>query len=442
MVKTCSSKWLPALLLGAFSGAFSGLSSASNFHLMEQNASGIGNAFAGSAAVADNASTVYFNPAGMTQLKTYEISGGGALLKPSFTFHDQGSQVGSLGNAGSGGDAGGLAVLPNIFGTWAITKDLYIGLGISAPFGLKTEYDERWQGAAQSTKFEVKTININPSIAYRVNDRVSLGFGLNWQDMNAEYKRLASVGAGSALPFGDRVTSTVKLEDSAWGWNAGALFRLSPSTKVGFSYRSKVKYKASGDIKLASDSSAQGNATLNALQANGFQSDAKSDLTMPDVFIMSVTQKLSDKWEMLGDVSWTGWSSIPKVDIMRASGMQNGLLAQRLDTDYRDAWRIALGANYQLNDTWKLKYGFAYDQTPVKHDRERLSSLPDNDRVWLSFGAQWLPNKTSTVDLGAAYIYVRDSNINNNQITNSRGHLKGDYSGSIWMLGAQYSVAF
>ena len=433
MVRGISMRLIPAVMLAAFSG----VAGASGFQLMEQNASGIGNAYAGSAAVADNASTIFFNPAGMTQLQEREVSGGLSIVKPSFTFDNKGSSVGSLANTGDGGDAGGWAFIPNAYMSWALSKDLYVGVGVGAPFGLKTEYDDRWVGAAQSQMFEVKTININPSVAYRVNDKVSLGFGVNWQKIDAKYNRIAGTTAGTSL-----VTSKMELSDDAWGWNVGGLFTVSPSTKLGLSYRSRIKYHTDGDVKLSSDGSALGNGTLAGLVAGGRQSDLTADLTLPDTFIMSVTQKLSDKWEMLGDVSWTGWSTIPKVDIMRSSGSLNGQTAQTLDTEFRDAWRVALGATYKYNDAWKLKYGVAYDQTPVKGADTRMTSLPDNDRVWFSFGAQWLPSKASKLDLGVSYIYVRDSKIDNDQTAAERGRVTGEYSGDIWILGAQYSMAF
>ena len=246
MARNNSMKLIPALMLIAFSGAVS----ASGFQLMEQSASGIGNAYAGSAAVAENASTIYYNPAGMTQLQDREISGGLSVVRPSYSFQDKGSSVGTLGVTGNGGDAGGWGLLPNGYASWALTKDVYLGIGFGAPFGLKTEYDDRWIGAAQSVKFDLKTYNINPSIAYRVNDKVSLGAGLNWQKMSAEYVRLARTSAGYSS-----VKSTMNLEDSAWGWNVGALFTVSPSTKVGLSYRSKVKYHTEGDVTLSSDGS-------------------------------------------------------------------------------------------------------------------------------------------------------------------------------------------
>lgn len=426
-------KLIPALILIAFSGA----ASASGFQLLEQNASGIANAYAGSAAVADNASTIYFNPAGMTQLQAREVSGGLSVVNPSFSFDNRGSSVGALTGTGDGGDAGGWAFIPNGYLSWALSKDLYIGVGVGAPFGLKTEYDNPWVGAAQSVEFEIKTYNVNPSIAYRVNETVSLGFGVNWQYVDATYKRQAGVAAAALAATPVKLT----LDDDAWGWNVGALFTLSPSTKVGLSYRSTIQYHTSGKIKASGPSPA-----INA----GGSSDAEADIEMPDTFIMSVTQKLSDKWEMLGDVSWTGWSSIPKVDIYRSSntgaGTGNGTIAQVLESDFQDTWRVALGANYQYNDAWKLKFGLAYDQTPVKGASSRLVSLPDNDRVWFSFGTQWTPDKASRLDLGVSYIHVQDSKINNNQSTGfgaaARGIVTGDYNASIWLLGAQYSMAF
>lgn len=182
------------------------------------------------------------------------------------------------------------------------------------------------------------------------------------------------------------------------------------------------------------------------MSQGGYASDLKASLTMPDTAILSVTQKLDSKWEMLGDVSWTGWSSIPKVDIMRTSGPRSlnpaTEKAQTLGTDFKDAWRVALGANYSLNDAWKLKFGVAYDQTPVKNASSRLTALPDNDRIWLTTGAQWIPSKDSRVDFGLAYIHVKDDKINNDQSVDGRGSVTGDYTGHIWVLGAQYSMSF
>lgn len=441
MNTTITPRLIPALIAIAFSGS----ASAAGFQLFgEQNAAGIGNAGAGSAAVAENASTIYYNPAGMTQLQRLEVSGGVTAVKTNFNFSDNGSSVGTaLGPSGDGGNGGGWGFVPNAYMSMALNKDIYIGLGIGAPFGLKTEYDNPWKGAAQSISFDIKTININPSIAWRATDWVSFGFGLNWQKIDAEYVRAAAtvnLGAGAAGAAGSTVR--LNLDDDAWGWNVGALFTLSPATKLGVSYRSAIKYETSGDVGITSNGTPAANATTGGLIATGRASNTSASIKLPDTFILSATHKLNDQWELLGDVSWTGWSSIPKVDIVRTSGPLNGQVAQTLETDFRDTWRFAAGANYKLNDAWKLKMGVAYDQTPVKDAAHRLVSLPDNNRTWFSLGAQWKPSKTLTLDVGGAYLYVKDAEINNNQSAAGRGLVKGTYSDSAWLFGTQVSMAF
>ena len=438
----------PRLITALMAVAFAGSAQASGFQLIgEQNASGLGNAGAGSAAVAENASTIFYNPAGLTQLQAREVSIGGTLVKTNFEFSNDGSSVGALGTAGDGGNGGNLGFVPNAYMSWAVTKDIYLGLGIGAPFGLKTEYDNPWKGAAHSVSFDIKTININPTVAWRATDWMSLGFGINWQKVDAEYIRSTAVSNAGLRD----TTVTLKLSDDAWGWNAGALFNLGPATKLGVSYRSTIKYETTGDVSVSGNGTPVSNGTAASLNASGATSDAKASIKMPDTLIISATHKLNNQWELLGDVSWTGWSSIPKVDIMRTSGLRNGTLAQVLDTEFRDTWRFAVGTTYTMNDAWKIKLGLAYDQTPVKGPDTRLTSLPDNNRTWFSAGVQWKPSKMTALDLGATYLYLKDAEINNNQsvtVTNSttaaanRGTVKGTYSDSAFLVGAQFSMAF
>ena len=431
MQSKLSMKLVSALLLTIFSGA----AAASAFQVLKQNGSGLGNAYAGSAAVAENASTIFHNPAAMTRLQAREVSLGLTAIRPSMRFSDRGSNVDALAGSGNGGDAGGYwAPIPNANLAWALSKDVYLGLGISAPFGLKTDYDDRWLGAAQSQLFDMKTLNVNPSLAWRVNEKLSLGFGLNWQKVNMKFRSLA--GSDAAL---SHIVAKGELDDDALGWNAGVLFEISPTTRLGISYRSSVKYHTTGDSRLASDGTVMGNTVLAGIAGMGVATNAKikSTLKMPDLFILSVAQRLSDRWEMLGDISRTGWHVIPRFDIHDSS---SGALAQRLNADFRNAWRIALGANYQYNDQWKLKYGIAYDQSPVKRPRTRLAQLPDNERVWLSFGAQWTPDKASRFDLGMAYIHLKNNRID--QHLADTNHLIGKYKGNLLVFGAQYSLAF
>lgn len=388
-MKTMTLRTVPALLLVAFSGA----ASAAAFQLLEQNASGLGTAYAGSAAVADNASTVFFNPAGMTQLTGFQLSAGVTGVGPSYQYRSE------PGGVESGGDAGGWAAVPNGYMSWQVTKDLFVGVGLSAPFGLATEYEDGWAGQTRAIKSEIKTINLNPSVAYRVNDKVSLGFGINYQTIDGE------------LTSRPGPLVTLKGDDASWGWNAGALFTLSPAMRVGIAYRSAIKHRLEGTINGATP--------------------IRADVELPDTFTLSVWQQVSDRWEAMGDLSFTRWSTLQSFDVYHRT---LGALVTSETFRYDDSWRIAWGAAYKLNDAAKLKFGIAYDRTPVR-DEFRSARVPDNDRLWLSLGGQWNAGHYGKFDLGYSYLYVKDPSI-------SQAPLAGKYDASAHILGLQYSVGF
>lgn len=420
-------------LLAAFALGAHSYSHASGFQLLEQNASGLGNAYAGSAAVAEDASTVFFNPAGMTKLQPREVSVGVNYIAPSFKFSNNGSTTGNL--SGIGGDAGSAALVPNAYATIALSPDLFFGLGIGAPFGLKTEYEKPWLGGAQSQEFDIVTKNLNPSLAWKINPEWSVGAGINVQSMTAYYSRIASVNAATG---GTTTTATFDAEDKhSFGWNVGAIFTPNQDTRIGAAYRSKVRHTLSGTLGF--DGTLDGSALTGGLTTD---CSATATVTLPDSFILSLAQQVDSNWEALADISWTGWSSIPKVEIIRTGGTLAGTVAQRLDTEFRDTWRIALGGNYTISEKWKVRFGAAWDQTPVKNAALRLVSLPDSDRVWVSSGLQWHPVKDNRVDLGLAYLMFGNSDINNNQTADGRGTVKGSYDGQIYILGLQYSQAF
>lgn len=388
---------LPLLILTAFSAS----ASAAAFQLLEQNASGLGTAYAGSAAVAEDASTIYFNPAGMTQLSGRQVSFGVNAVGPSYRFRDGGSAGPTMG-AGDGGNAGGWAGVPNAYMSWQLSPDLYAGLGISAPFGLSTEYNSGWIGKAQAIKSEIRTINYNPALAYRLNDKVSLGAGLNYQTIDAE------MTSNPGAPY------RVKGDDGSWGWNAGALFTLSPAMRVGISYRSAVSHRLDGTRTL------------------GGTSPATADIKLPGTFILSVWQQLSDRWEMMGDFSYTRWSSLDQLVIHRTGGTDVE------NFNYKNSWRLAWGAAYKYTPALKLKFGIAYDHSPVS-DADRSPRVPDNDRLWLSLGGQWNAGRYGTLDIGYSYLYVRDPSIDR---TVNGTRVLGEYDAGAHILGAQYSYGF
>jgi len=408
-MKKTTLRLLPALIAAAFSGA----ASAGAFQLWEQNASGIATSYAGSAAVADNASTIYFNPAGMTQLPGLQLSVGVSGVGPSFKFSNSGSS-GLLGAGGDGGDAGSWAAVPNAHFSWQLAPDWFVGLGISSPFGLRTQYDDNWLGSYQSLKSEVTTVNYNPSLAWRASDKVSLGLGVSYQTIDAEMTNMSPIGLYK-----------LKGDDATWGWNAGALFTLSPAMRVGVSYRSAVKYTLDGDASLGS-----------------LATGAKADLKLPDLFIVSVWQQVSDRWEAMGDLSYTRWSTLDTLNIRYSSPLAGQTGASEY-FGYDDAWRIAWGAAYKASEAWKIKFGIAYDRTPTT-DSGRSARVPDNDRLGFSFGGQWNGGVYGRIDAGYAYLYLKDPNLNQTRTfaPGVSSSLRGTYSDSAHILGVQYSKGF
>lgn len=423
---------LPLLLAGLFSGS----ASAAGFGLLEQNASGIGNAYAGSAALADDASTIFFNPAGMTRLAGRSFAVGADAVRPSNKFRNNGS-IGALGRpaGGDGGDAGDWAGIPFGYLSWQLSPSLFVGLGLSAPFGLKTEYDPGWIGRFQATKSEIVSININPSVAWKVNDMVSLGLGVSYMRFEAELGNKVSLGAAG------EIDAKVQGDDDAWGWNVGALFQISPSTRIGAAYRSSIKQHLEGDVSFGRTGVALVDAGIAANPALA-NVGIRADIELPDSFTLSVVQQLTDRWEMVGDLSWTGWSKIPRLQIYRSSGALSGTLLSQEELQWRDTYRVALGGNYKYNDQWKFRFGIAWDQSPVG-DTYRAPRLPDNDRTWLAVGAQYKPNKDAAIDFGYTYIFVKDAPINNNAGAQAtKGLLRGEYESNVHVLGVQYAQSF
>jgi long-chain fatty acid transport protein len=438
---------------------------AAGFALIEQNASGMGNAYAGAAAAAEDASTIYFNPAGLTALpagKHFSIAI--HAIDPSAKFRDNASQsaggISGTGTrnlftfAGFGGDAGSTAYVPNAYFAMSLDPKWSIGVGVNAPFGLKTQYEDGWIGRFQGIKSEIKTVNINPTVAYKVNEVISLGAGVNYQQIDATLTKAvnytAIVGAanvGAALAIQNvEGRNELKGSDAAWGYNLGATFNLSERTRLGVAYRSVIQYHLTGTYTATHP--VTGSAAANAIIAANpgtLDQNIALDIKMPDSFSFSAAHRLNDRWDLLGDLSWTGWAKIPEVRIkFTAPGAADDVTNWKL----RDTMRGALGANYRYSDDVKLRVGVAYDQSPVT-DAFRTVRLPDNNRTWLSLGAQYKPSKAGTLDAGFSYIWVKATGINSNaEIPEApprgfpRGLMNGSYDNSVRVLSLQYSHSF
>lgn len=407
-----------------FLGFASGHVHASAFQLAEQNASGLGNSYAGSAAVAEDASTIFFNPAGMTRLPGLNISAGATAISTTFKFSDAGS-VGPHGlplGSNPGGNAGSTSILPNAYLSWQASPRWFVGLGLGAPFGLATKYDDSWMGRYQSTEFDIQTINVNPSVAYKVNDRLSVGAGVSWQRLDAVYRRMVP-----AYPAAD-MEAKAELGGDAWGWNLGLMYQLTDRTRLGASYRSALNYSSTGTTRL-------GNIPGPMASMLPSRVDSSASFTLPDSATFSVVHDLNSRWQLLGDVAWTHWTRLPVLEV------DNGALGtDRLELGFRNTWRVALGATYRYVPAWKFKAGLAYDQSPVPSSSLRPTSLPDNDRISVSIGAQYSLSPRTTIDVGYAHLFFH-ADINN-ATDPQKGRVTGDWQTSADLIGLQVSYRY
>jgi len=415
--------------------AISGSAMASGFALLEQSGSGLGNAFAGGAASAEDASTIFFNPAGMSRLNGKQIVVGGSMIKPSAKFSDTGSTPAALQttNNGNGGDAGSWAPVPNAYFTMEVNPQTRVGLGINAPFGLQTEYDTNWIGRFQAMKSKIQTVNLNPSVSYDVNETVSLGAGLNYQHITGDLTSAVNYAAAAGGGLGPNVegVSTISGSDSAWGYNLGALFNVDPQTRIGIAYRSKIKYNLSGTISFSNVPSP---LSASLLLANG---PVTLPITMPDSFSLSGFHQLDDRWDVMADATWTGWSVLQQLKIDRTSGLN----VQTVQENWKNTWRVSAGTSYRYNMQWKARAGIALDQSPVS-DAYRTARIPDNNRTWLTVGGQYKPSKQTAIDFGYAHLFVKDSTIADMQAASGKGNLVGSYSNSVDILSVQYAYSF
>ncbi len=454
-----------ALHLGIVLCCASSSAFASGFALLEQSSSRLGSAFAGTAAAADDASTIFYNPAGLAKLEGTQFLVVASGISISSEFNDAGSTAAlgqGLGN--EGGDAGDWNAVPAAYFALPLNEQFAFGFGVNAPFGLKTEYANGWMGRFQALNSEVKTYNFNPTLSWRVNEQLSFGIGANYQRIQAELTNsvnytavvaqalpglvqaglvpAAAVPAVLAANANLQGTTAVRGDDGGWGFNLGMLYEFSPDTRVGLSYRSGVEYTLEGSARFAPPTANNAVGALvigNVSGANGLLANGpvRLDLELPDSATASAYHRIG-KVELLADLAWTGWSSIQELRIVRNNGNVLSVTPER----WEDTWRYAFGAAYQLSDAVKLRAGVAYDETNVPEDN-RTARLPDSDRTWIAFGAQWNPGGAFVVDVGYAHLFVDDAALRQDDgNAAARGFLLGEQQSSIDIVSAQLSYKF
>lgn len=406
---------------------------AAGFALLEQNASGAGVAFAGKAALGEDASAAWYNPASTSRLKERQLVLGAHIVDLNADFNATSSTPPPGRPAGSAQSGfGDMGYIPNFHAVLPYNSSVNFALSVTAPFGLKTDYAPDWAGRFQGVTSDIKSLNINPSVSWQVNDGWSVGAGISAQKLDAKLTSVVNF-----TPFGGTEGLT-SIEGAGWGYgfNLGVLGQLTPDTRVGVAYRSSIEHDLEGNVTFNNVP-----APVAAVFSN---SALTSKIRLPASFAVSSVTRLDPKWQLLTDATWTEWSTIQQLDFQRNNAGPAAAPLTVQDYAWKNSWRFAVGGIYKYSDRVNLKGGLAYDLSPVPDER-RAVRLPDEDRYTLAVGSQYLIDRKTTVDVALQFIKPKNANVNRtegNAAAGQQSSITGQADGHAVILSAQVAYKF
>ncbi|OQY18708.1 MAG: hypothetical protein B6I36_06340 [Desulfobacteraceae bacterium 4572_35.1] len=404
---------------------------------------------------------MFFNPASITLLEGQQITAGLHVIDPSTKFKaDTATNVlGTSLDGNDGGDGGVTAMVPNLYYTNKLNDKLSIGLGLNAPFGLATDYGKSWVGRYYAVESVVETININPVVAYKVTDQLTLSAGVSAEYMDVTLSSMVDGGlvafsavrnaGGNPMPLAPVVSNPQydvfaenTADDWGYGFNLGAMYEFTPNTRVGVAYRSEIEHKVEGKIKTKVPVAL---INLNPLLAGAFQNqDVHGTVTLPATASVNVYSKITNKLALMADVTWTDWSSFDKLTINFEGTGIAGTTSSTTTEKWDDSWRYSLGGTFQATDALLIRAGIAYDETPIP-DNYRTPRIPGEDRFWVSLGAGYQITQCITMDAAYAHLFVSDSKMEkyaSNAEDQSHGTVVGEFENSVDIFSVQLSYKF
>lgn len=461
---------ISALALGVAGALAFGPAQASGFQLKENSVKAMGRAFAGSGSAEGDASVVVNNPAAMTSFEGSTFQGDVSVVDLNAEFEGDGfAGVGTPFaqplTGSNGGNVGEPTPIPALSFIHKFDNGVALGAMVSAPFGLKTEYQDGWKGRYSSTSSEVKTVDLTLSAAYDViPDMLSIGVGLIYETAEATLENDIDFGtillsANPALggrPQNSDGSVSVEGDDANFGYLFGVNFRPTDKLTIGLSHRSEIDHELDGDADFTLPANFAGaqagfralaanpNAPLTPAQraqlaflGNGFaDGGVTAPLTTPSVTTLSVTYKFSDAFSMMADYSETDWHSLEEVRIEFDNPFQPDSVE---DFSWDDTRFYSIGAEYALSDAFTLRAGYAYDETPTTF-ATRTTRLPDEDRRWYSFGVTW--NMSEQLEINGAYTRIQPDTPKIG-IRDSQAHvLFGEYDSDVNLFGVSARYKF
>ncbi len=359
-----------------------GTAQAGGFGIREQSTEFQGTSYAGVATGGHGLSSMFWNPATVTNLPGMHSEWNAALVMPYSKADGQTVAAGILppGYSGSSGNIGKAAVVPASYTSFQLNDMIWLGLAVNSPFGMKTKNDINSVGAIYGYESEIFTANINPMVGLKLGGMLSVGFGLQVNYMEGDLSR-ANLGT---------VTSRVKGDDWGVGFTVGLEFRPAEGTRIGVGYRSRIKHTL------------KGNLFVNGLGT----SSATVKHTLPDMLTVSASQQVTERLKLMGTVEWVNWSLFKTFDVDSAP-----FDPAPEAYNWKDGWLFAVGGEYAVNDMLSVRAGYAYEKSPVP-DATRNVRVPDNDRHWLSLGLTYTANDWLKLHAAYSHLIIKDGQVN------------------------------
>ena len=413
------------------------------FQLNEFSSSGLGRAYSGEGAIADDAGNASRNPALIMMFDRPTFSAGAIFVDPGVDITGRSPTGASLNSD----NIAPTAWVPNMHFVAPINEQFGWGASVTSNYGLATEFGDNYAAGAFGGKTDLETLNLNLSGAYRLDSHWSFGVGFDAVYAKAKIERyagdLGKVVAGSgALPPAlarqvagipaDTQIAYLKGDEWGFGWNAGILYELDKNNRYGFTYRSEVKIDFDGDYKSSLPSAYNqilGNFGL-PMGTNGSTTGGSLSLHLPEMWELSGYNKVAPQWAIHYSLTYTSWSQFQE---LKATNSKGDTLFYK-DESFRDAYRIALGTTYYMDDNWTFRTGIAFDDSPVPADKRSIS-IPDQDRFWLSAGATYAFNKDASIDAGISYMHGQ-------KVSFKEGPYEFSSEGKAWLYGMNFNYAF
>lgn len=440
---------------------------ASGYHFGTQSVNAQGTANAAAAEAAD-ASTIFYNPAGLTKLDSSQISVNANIVFPSIHYEAE-SATDFTGIPVQGSKSGKITkttIAPHIYGAYKANDDVTLGLGVYVPFGSATEYEKDSVLRHNINKLGLTTIAIEPVVAWKLNDRHSFGAGIIAQHTSAELRKYADwgikqkkVAKASGKPDAAIATAIqadghadVKGSDWGFGYQLAWMWDINDRARVGVNYRSKVSHTLEGTAEWAADGAAVKQAWDSGAMAElGYVPNEKASVKIvtPESLSVHGMYRATDKTNLFGDVTWTRHSRFNKAELVfeKNKKVVNGQSDRTVITpNWRNTYKVAFGGSYQVTEPLQLRAGIAFDKSPVKSAEDRMNSLPDGNRIWFSVGAKYQLGKNHVIDAAYSHIHINDTvyragKASGNDV-DSRGASSAHFKNKADILGLQYTYKF